>query len=252
MAALSWAAAAHELAMLASVDGGAWGGAGAGAPSRVGIIAPDLRGHGHTSHTHPSAENNLAIDTLAADLEGVLLAILRGRGGAENSSGASGADGDAKAAWQLVLVGHSLGGAVATHLCTRLLERAEPGWAGDDSTRVCLQVGQAQRKKNLAIFDVARQPISGCGTGAVRLRGRYCPRLAGPSRATPSGDARAAISEPQPCRSLGSPQRRPAEAGICQNIHASAPCRIAGGGRRGRQLGRSCRLHPRGGVEVAN
>jgi pimeloyl-ACP methyl ester carboxylesterase len=71
-----------------------------------------MRGHGF-SKCDASDEGNLSIDLLTSDVELVLREVLKDRDYCK-----------------LVLVGHSLGGSVASHLCARLFEN--PG-----NMRVC-------------------------------------------------------------------------------------------------------------------
>lgn len=92
-AALTWAPVAARLAVDSRL-------------SRVAIVAVDLRGHGETHCATPEGEADLSIERLVADSLELIDAI---------SARHSGAD--------VFLVGHSLGGAVATRAATEGLKR---------------------------------------------------------------------------------------------------------------------------------
>ncbi|KAJ2764933.1 Protein phosphatase methylesterase 1 [Coemansia nantahalensis] len=72
-----------------------------GAAPEAAVVAADARGHGGTTG---GSEGDLRLERLVDDLVGVVAAVLR-----ENSS-----------ARDVVLVGHSMGGAVVAHACRRI------------------------------------------------------------------------------------------------------------------------------------
>jgi len=170
MAALSWACAAKALvdaaveasapappAPAAGRPGGLGGRVGFGGPSGglggpsggldgglggggIGIIAPDMRGHGHTRHGGV-ADGRLDIETLTRDADAVVAATLRhyyaaaaGRPDSSSSSSSSSSGVSSSGSRDgptgpsaVILVGHSLGGAVATRLShRRALEADQP------------------------------------------------------------------------------------------------------------------------------
>ncbi|GAA5876754.1 hypothetical protein JCM8547_002037 [Rhodosporidiobolus lusitaniae] len=96
---LSWACLAKELAEPAG---------GEGRKGRVGVLAYDARGHGKTTLPPPSAGESTTVDlslqTQSNDLYELLKAVYPDRAEAPS----------------LVLVGHSMGGAVVADACNRI------------------------------------------------------------------------------------------------------------------------------------
>lgn len=87
---------------------------------RCQVIAIDLRGHGDTQTTD---DTNLSADTLSSDVIAVIDAILF--------------EEDHKESQPIILIGHSMGGAVAVHTATKIVassptDPGEMGFGGPD------------------------------------------------------------------------------------------------------------------------
>ncbi|KPV71635.1 uncharacterized protein RHOBADRAFT_30812 [Rhodotorula graminis WP1] len=106
--ALSFAELARALAGAEAEDAAAARGKGKGRRARVGVLAYDARGHGRTrlpdSPTSTSPTVDMSLAHLSADLVALLKTVFP----------------DRAAAPALVLVGHSMGGAVVADACNRI------------------------------------------------------------------------------------------------------------------------------------
>ena len=95
-------------------------------PHRCRVVAPDLRGHGLTAAAN---ESDFSAATLAADVVALWRAMFAGGGG----GGATEAAGERQQQQPAtVLVGHSMGGAVAVHAAALKGKRGwvVGGWVG--------------------------------------------------------------------------------------------------------------------------
>ncbi|KAH8929569.1 protein phosphatase methylesterase [Atractiella rhizophila] len=76
----------------------------------MGILSYDARGHGKTISTPKEEEDDLALSTLSSDLVGLLKALIP----------------EKEKAPKLVLIGHSMGGAVVAHACNSIQADVAP------------------------------------------------------------------------------------------------------------------------------
>lgn len=226
-AALSWAVSARALRDLAakarsssksSSDSGSSGSSSSAFPvSRqsvtgsldFAVVAPDLRGHGHSRHPDPSGNDaaGIGIDTLTCDVERILRAM---HAKTHCQTGSISDDTDNRDAhsssssssrpWRLILVGHSLGGAVATHLCATLssLSSSSPP-AGDHEEAAMVAVnddGVASRTGEFhssRVFDEHSRP----GASVISLPSEATLAAAATAAGAAAGGAGEAAAGPQ-------------------------------------------------------
>lgn len=165
----------------------------------IAVVAPDLRGHGDTRHGSGvgcAEDTDLNIETLSRDMEALLDIMFScskgshgsdsdgssasnssannskncgsessssGQGELEKGPAANTSTATVKARRQrVILVGHSLGGAVATHLCARLRARRatkeqSTHVSSEDSSNSSLALSRSSRVElevcGLALFD---------------------------------------------------------------------------------------------------
>ncbi|KAG8227533.1 hypothetical protein J437_LFUL008405 [Ladona fulva] len=112
------------------------------------VIAIDLRGHGDTNTTD---DLNLSADTLSSDVIGVIDTLLFEDGQTESQP--------------IILIGHSMGGAVAVHTATKIVETG-PGNLGDMGYED-VDVENTAIEKKPTTETLARVTLNLCGVAVI-------------------------------------------------------------------------------------